>query len=266
MAYSQRLELREGGTPPHVAPLELREPEPPREDGHEQAVHDIPVDVLPAEEVVAGVVDHVDDTLAHLDDRSVEGAAPEVVDEPEDLVGLLLEAVAERGGDGLLEQWADGEAGELAGFAGGLGLRGVEGGGDGDHRCVDLLVRRGAHVRRQRLEDLGGELFGQHGAPAAREGAPALLAEPHVALELHGAVLGVRLLPLPGLPAHVETTALVDPDRRRGERAPTDVRDHPRLHPVEHRHRAVRRPQVDPVVDGRALERRYPFPIGPAHG
>jgi hypothetical protein len=79
------------------------------------------VDVVAAEVRVAVGGDDLDDVVADLEDRDVEGAAAEVVDR-DDLVLLLVEAVGERRGRGLVDDALDLEAGDAAGVLGGLAL------------------------------------------------------------------------------------------------------------------------------------------------
>ena len=96
-------------------------------------VDDRLVEVVAAEVVVAvGCLD-LEDALAELEDGDVERAAAEVEDEDR-LVGLLVEAVGERGRGRLVDDAEDVEAGDLAGVLRRLALGVVEVGGDGDRR------------------------------------------------------------------------------------------------------------------------------------
>ncbi len=111
-----------------------------------QPVDDPRVDVLAAEEGVAGGGDDLEDAAgADLEDRDVERAAAEVVD-GDGLLDVLAEAVGERGRGGLVDDADDVEPGDLAGVLGGLPLVVVEVGGDGDDR-LGRRPRRGSPRR-----------------------------------------------------------------------------------------------------------------------
>ena len=79
-----------------------------------EPVDDALVEVVAAEVRVARGRQHLEDAVADLEHRHVKRAAPQVEDE-DGLVGLLLEAVGERGGGGLVDDAEDLEAGDLAG-------------------------------------------------------------------------------------------------------------------------------------------------------
>ena len=88
-------------------------------------VDDSLIEIVAAEmRVAVGRLD-LDDALAHFEDRHVERAAAEVVDDDR-LVLLLVEAVGQCRGGGLVDDAKDVEAGDLAGVLGGLTLRVVE--------------------------------------------------------------------------------------------------------------------------------------------
>ena len=107
--------------------------------GH-HPVDDGLVEVVAAEvRVAVGGLD-LEDALAELEDGDVEGAAAQVEHEDR-LVVLLVEAVGQRGRGGLVDDALDLEAGDLAGVLGGLALRVVEVGRDGDDRLGDLLAQ-----------------------------------------------------------------------------------------------------------------------------
>jgi hypothetical protein len=70
------------------------------------------------------------------------------------LVGLLLEAVGEGGGGGLVDDAKHLDPCNLAGILGGLALGVVEVGGDSDHSLRDGVseeLHRGDHVRHVRM-------------------------------------------------------------------------------------------------------------------
>jgi hypothetical protein len=102
-----------------------------------EPVDDPRVDVLAAEERVAGRRDDLEDAVrADLEDRDVERAAAEVVD-GDDLLDVLAEPVGERGRGGLVDDADDVEPGDLARVLGRLPLVVVEVRGDGDDRLAD---------------------------------------------------------------------------------------------------------------------------------
>ncbi len=86
---------------------------------------------------VAAGGDDFEDTVVELEDGDVEGAATEVVDGDYSVL-LFVEAVGQGGGGGLVDQAEDVEAGDAAGVLGGLALRVVEVGGDGDDGLGDF--------------------------------------------------------------------------------------------------------------------------------
>jgi hypothetical protein len=80
------------------------------------------VPVVAAELVVAGGRLDLDDAVADLEQRDVEGAAAEVEDQDGLLLLALVEAVGQRGGGRLVDDAQDVQAGDLAGLLGGLAL------------------------------------------------------------------------------------------------------------------------------------------------
>jgi hypothetical protein len=100
---------------------------------------------------------HLDDALAHLEDRDVERAAAEVVD-GDRLVLLLVEPVGQRRRGRLVDDAHDLEAGDLAGVLGGLALRVVEVGRHGDDRLGHRLAEVVLGGLLQLLQDHRGDL------------------------------------------------------------------------------------------------------------
>ena len=107
----------------------------------DEPVDDRLVEVVAAEVVVAGGGLDLEHAVADLQHGHVEGAAAEVEDEDR-LVGLLVEAVGQRGRGRLVDDALDVEAGDLAGVLGRLALVVVEVGGDGDHRAESTVSPR----------------------------------------------------------------------------------------------------------------------------
>ena len=123
----------------------------------QQPVDDPLVEVVAAEVGVAvGRLD-LEDALAQLEDRDVEGAAAQVVD-GDLLVALLVEAVGQRRRGRLVDDPLDVETGDAAGVLGRLALRVVEVGRDGDDRLGDLLAEVRLGVRLELLEDHRADL------------------------------------------------------------------------------------------------------------
>ena len=121
-------------------------------DGDEEVV-----DVVAAEVGVAAGGDDFEDALVELEDGDVEGAAAEVVDGDE-AVFLFVEAVGEGGGGGFVDEAEDVEAGDASGVLGGLALRVVEVGGDGDDGLGDGGAEEAFGVLFELQEDVGGDL------------------------------------------------------------------------------------------------------------
>jgi hypothetical protein len=123
-------------------------------------VHDDQIEVVAAEVgVTVGGLD-LEDAVAELQDRDVEGAATEVVDD-DFFFGFLVEAVGEGGGGGLVDDALDLEAGDFAGVFGGLSLGVVEVGGHGDDGFGDGAAQEFLGVGFEFAEDHGRDFFGR---------------------------------------------------------------------------------------------------------
>ena len=101
------------------------------------------VDVVAAEVRVAVGRKHLIDVAFgggdQLENGNIERAAAEIVDG--DAAALLfVQAVGKRRGGRLVDEAQDFEAGDFAGVLGGLALRVVEIGGDGDDGAVDRFA------------------------------------------------------------------------------------------------------------------------------
>ena len=123
-----------------------------------QPVDDALVEVVAAEVAVAARRPHLDDAVADVEQRDVERATAQVEHE-HGLLALLVEAVGERGGRGLVDDPQHLEPGDLAGILGRLPLRVVEVGGNGDHRLGDALAERLAGIVGQLAQDQRGDLL-----------------------------------------------------------------------------------------------------------
>jgi len=121
-------------------------------------VHDTLVEVVAAQAVVAGGGQYLDNAVADLQDGHVEGAAAQVVDH-DLLVGLLVDAVGQGRGGGLVDDPLYFQTGDAAGILGGLALSVGEVGGDGDDGLGDALTQIGLGVGLQLLEHHGGDFL-----------------------------------------------------------------------------------------------------------
>ena len=121
-------------------------------------VDDALIEIVAAKMRVAVGGLHLDDALAHFEDRHVERAAAEVVD-GDRFVLLLVEAVGQRRRGRLVDDAQDVQAGDLAGVLGGLPLRVVEVRRHRDDRVGDLLAEvvlgRGLQLLQHHRGDLG---------------------------------------------------------------------------------------------------------------
>ena len=113
----------------------------------DEPFHDPLVPVVAAEVGVTGGGLDLEDAVADLEHRHVEGAAAEVEHQDRLLLALLVEAVGEGGGGGLVDDAQHVETGDLAGLLGGGALGVVEVGGNGDDGIGDG-ARRGRPRRR----------------------------------------------------------------------------------------------------------------------
>ena len=126
----------------------------------DQPIDDALVEVVAAEVRVAARRLHLERALAQLQDRDVERAAAEVED-GDDLLRLLVQAVGERGGGRLVDDAQHLQPGDGAGVLRRLALAVVEVGGDGDHGLRHRVAEVGLRVRLQLLQDHGGDLGGR---------------------------------------------------------------------------------------------------------
>ena len=108
-------------------------------------VHNTLVKVVAAQTVVAGGGQHLDDAIIDVQDGHIEGAAAQVIDH--DLLGVLLvHAIGQGRGGGLVDDTLHVQTGDPAGVLGGLTLGVGEVGGDGDDRLGDRAAQIGLGV------------------------------------------------------------------------------------------------------------------------
>ncbi len=217
--------------------------------------------VAPQVRVTVGGLD-LDDPLADLQDRDVEGAAAEV-ENGYGLVCLLFQTVRQRGGSRLIHQPQNLQAGDLSGVLGGLPLRVVEVGRNGDdglvHTFAQILLGGGSELLKDHGRHLGRRVILSpqlHPSVAIVGGAdpvgdhPDLFAHfvelaPHETLDGVGGVLGVGDGLALGHLTHQPLAALGDGDDGSGRAAAFLVGDDGRLVPLHHRHHGVRGSQID---------------------
>jgi hypothetical protein len=131
-----------------------------------EPVDDPLVPVVATEVGVAGGRLDLEDALADLEDRDVEGATAEVEDEDGLVLALLVEPVGERGRGRLVDDAQHLEAGDLAGLFGRGALGVVEVRGHGDDGLGDGVAEVGLGVPLQLLQDPGGDLLGRVALPS----------------------------------------------------------------------------------------------------
>ena len=119
----------------------------------DEPVDDALVPVVTAEVGVAGGRLHLEHTLAEVEDRHVERAAPEVEHEDRLVVVTLVEAVRQGRGGGLVDDAQHLETGDLTGLLRGLALGVAEVRGHRDHRLGDAVaeVRLGVALELPRM-------------------------------------------------------------------------------------------------------------------
>ena len=220
------------------------------------------VPVVAAQVVVAGGRLDLEHPVPDLQHGYVKGAAAEVEDQNR-LVGLLVEAVGERGGGRLVDDPLHLEAGDLAGVLGRLALVVVEVGGDGDHRRVDRLAELGFGVGLQLLEDHRRDLrrrilLASHldADVAVRAGDDLVgddrlllldlgLLSAHEALDREDRVLRVHHRLALGRRADQPIAGVGEGDDRWGRAASLGVLEHARVAALEHGYAGVGRTEVD---------------------
>ena len=85
---------------------------------------------------------HLEHTLVNLEDGDIEGTSTKIED-GDDAVGILVKTVSKSSGGGLVDDTEDVKTGNLTGILGGLTLRVVEVGRDGDDGVLDGLAEVG---------------------------------------------------------------------------------------------------------------------------
>ena len=131
-----------------------------------QVVHQPPVEVVAAQMGVPGGGAHLDHAVADVEQADVERPAAQV-EHQNRLVPLLVQAVGQRRGGGLVDDPQHLEPGDLPGVLGGGPLGVVEVGRHGDHRLGHPLAERlgrvlGELAQHQRADLLGGVLLAAH--------------------------------------------------------------------------------------------------------
>ena len=204
-------------------------------------VDDRVVPVVTTEVVVAAGRLHLDDALADLEQRDVEGSATEVEDEDGLLDVALVEAVGERGRGRLVDDAQHVQAGDLAGLLGGLALGVVEVRGDGDDGLGDRLAEVGLGVPLELLQHPGADLLWRVGlaVDVDRPG------RAHVALDRPDGAVGVGDRLALGHLADEDLAVLGEGDDARGGACALGVGDDGGFATLEDRDDRVGRPEVD---------------------
>ncbi len=208
-------------------------------------IDDALVPVVAAQVGVAVGRLHLDDAVADVQQRDVEGAATEVEDQ-DGLVVLLVEAVRQGGGGRLIDDPQHLEARDLPGLLGRGALGVVEVRRNGDHGIRDVLAQVFLGIALELLQHPRGDLL--RGVLLAVDVA-ALRETPlrltHVALDRpRGAVDVGHGLPLGDL-THQHIAALGEADHRRGGPGALGVADDRGLTALQHADHRVRRTKVN---------------------
>ena len=178
----------------------------------EQEVDDLAVPVGAAQLRVAVGADDLDVVAVDPDDRGVERAAAEVVDEDvPHSVRLAERLVGQRGGDRLGQHVQHVQPGDLPGLAGGLPLQQPEVGRHGDDHVVDLLAGLLCGGARQFAQDQRGDRL--RGVVLPVERVVDVLA--HLPLDQLDDQLGSEQGRVLGLPADDHVVGRLEVDHRR---------------------------------------------------
>ena len=141
---------------------------------------------------------HFEDAAADFENRDVKGATTQVID-GNLFVALLVEAIGERSRGRFVDDTEHLEASDRAGVLGGLALRVVEVGRNGDDRLGHLLTEVGFGVGLQLGEDLRGDFFRREYARLAVDfafdGGIAVLPFDHLVRQLGSDALHFTVLP-----------------------------------------------------------------------
>ncbi len=185
----------------------------------DQPVDDLLVPVVATEVgVTRGRLD-LEDAIADLEDRDVEGPASEVEDQDR-VVGVLVQPVRQRGRGRLVDDPQNVEPGDLACLLGGLALGVVEVGGHRDHGVGHLVPEVGLGVPLQLHQDAGRDLLGGVLLPVGVDGPIG----PHVTLDRTDCLVGVGDRLSLGDLAH-EYLTVFEGDNRGGGSSPFGVGD-----------------------------------------
>mmetsp|Transcript_12654 Transcript_12654/g.17079 ORF Transcript_12654/g.17079 Transcript_12654/m.17079 type:complete len:348 (+) Transcript_12654:668-1711(+) len=117
------------------------------------------VEVLTTKVSVTGGGEHLEHAVVDRENGHIEGATTEIEDNDVLLV-LLVEAVGNSSGRGLVDDTEDLEAGDSASVLGSLTLGVVEVGGDGDNGVLDVLTEVALSDLLHLGENHGGNLLG----------------------------------------------------------------------------------------------------------
>ncbi|RUS24739.1 LOW QUALITY PROTEIN: NAD-specific glutamate dehydrogenase-domain-containing protein [Jimgerdemannia flammicorona] len=115
--------------------------------GSDEVLNETAIEIPATQMSITGGGQDFEDSFLGQDERDIEGAATEIVDEDIGFVFELIEVVCKGGGRGLVEDAINGETGNGAGVLDGLTLGIVEVGGDGDEDVGDL--------KRMEIEEYG---------------------------------------------------------------------------------------------------------------
>ncbi len=119
-----------------------------------QVIHHAHVKVIAAQEGIAAGRAHLEDAIAHIQDRNIEGAAAQVVN-GNHLVLLLIQPIGQRRSGWLIDDAQHFQAGNLTRIFCGVALGIVEIGRHGDDRLGNRLAQVGFGVGFELAQDHG---------------------------------------------------------------------------------------------------------------
>jgi len=213
----------------------------------ERPLHHLLVHVQAAQARVAARPDHLDVVRGDVDDGHVERPAAQVVHRVHLILAGLqaaLDAVGDGRRGGFVDHSMDVEAGDAPRVVGGRVLNRIEVRRHRDHRVVHRFAQVVLRAQFQVAQDERRDGLGIVGlAPHGHLEVP-----PHLPLDLGDGVVRVAQEILLGVLAGDHFARVVQTHDGRRRVRPPQVRDDHGLLPllVPHRHRRVRRPQVNP--------------------